>query len=170
MNNLLKFRPLEIDDIKQVLKIYNFHIVNGMANFEEKPFTYKDFSTLSQSIIGSKLPFIVCEEDSKIIGFSFLNHFRNKSGYRFTFENTIYIDNEYINKGIGNKILKEIIKISLKNNKIKTIIAVIGSFNAKASIKIHEKNGFNMVGTLKKVGYKKNQWMDSIYMQKLINE
>ena len=166
----MQFRTLELSDIKQVLKIYNFHILNGLANFEEKPFTYKSFKSFTKKILESNIPFLVCEKENKIIGFAFLNHFRSKSGYRYTFENSIYIDHNYINKGIGQKLLKKIIKLSLPNPEIKTIIAVIGSFEAKSSIIIHKKNGFNVVGTLKKVGYKKNQWIDAIYMQNLLNE
>ena len=53
-----------------------------------------------------------------------------------------------------------------KNKKIKNLIAVIGGSSNVASIKIHKKNGFKYIGTLKKVGFKKNKWMDSVYMQK----
>ena len=69
--------------------------------------------------------------------------------------------------GIGHRLLKEIIQSSLKNKSIKTIIAVIGN-NSKSSIKTHQKNGFNMIGTLKKVGFKNNQWLDATYMQKIL--
>ena len=46
------------------------------------------------------------------------------------------------------------------------MIAVIGGSNNIASIKVHEKNGFKYIGTIKKIGYKKNKWIDSVYMQK----
>ena len=73
---------------------------------------------------------------------------------------------DYINNGYGNKILKELIKICKKITKIKNLIAVIGGKNNYASIKIHKKNGFHYIGTIKKAGFKKNKWVDSIYMQK----
>jgi len=170
LNNQLKFRAIKTSDIKRVLEIYNFHINNGLANFEEKPLSYKDFLHLTNNILNFNLPFIVCEKEKKLIGFSYLSKFRNKSGYKFTFEDTIYIDNDYIRKGIGEILLNQLIQISLKNSKIKTIIAVISGKNTEASIKIHKKNGFNMIGTLKKVGFKKNQWLDSVYMQRIFNE
>ena len=47
-------------------------------------------------------------------------------------------------------------------------VAVIGGSDNISSIKIHIKNGFEKVGILKKVGYKKNKWVDSVYMQKKI--
>ena len=99
-----------------------------------------------------------------------MNTFRKKSGYRYTFENTIYIHPKFIGKGIGSLLLRKLIEKSKKINKIKSIIAVIGEKNSKSSIKIHKKNGFKVVGKLKKVGYKKKQWVNTIDMQKLVNE
>ena len=165
MNNILIFRDFNFDDLEDILRIYNFHIVNGLANFEERPLSNEDFLKFCKLIINLKLPFIVCEKNLKIIGFAFLNNFRNKSGYRFTFEDSIYLDNEMIGKGIGNQLLKELIVSSKKQENIKSIIAVIGGNNINASIKVHKKNGFKMIGTLKNVGFKKDQWVDSIYMQ-----
>ena len=102
----------------------------------------------------------------KLSRIAFVNKFREKSGYRFTFEHSIYIKPNQTNLGHGTKILRELIKICKKNKKIKNLIAVIGGSNNIASIKIHEKNGFKYAGTLKKIGFKKNKWIDSIYMQK----
>ena len=170
MNKQLTFRALKTSDIKTVLEIYNFHINTGFANFEEKPFLYKDFFNLCQNITNTKLPFIVCSFNKKIVGFAYLNNFRNKSGYRYSFENSIYLHSDYAGKGIGSKLLKELINISSKNSKIKNIIAVIGGKNPESSIQIHKKNGFVIIGTLKKIGFKKKEWLDAIYMQKILNE
>ena len=170
MNNSLKFRALETKDVHRILEIYNFHIKNGLSNFDEEPIEYKNFFNLTKKILKSNLPFIVCEEKKTILGFAYLNKFRNKSGYRYTFEDSIYVHNSFIGNGIGYLLLKHLIKVSSKNSKIRNIIAVISGKNTEASIRIHQKNGFYMVGTLKKVGFKKNQWLDSIYMQKILNE
>ena len=167
MNNLYKFRQLKDNDIKEVLRIYNFHIINGLGNFEEKPLAYKSFHKLCKNILNEKLPFIICLKDKKILGFSFLSKFRNKSGYKFSFENSIYVEFKNMGMGIGNLLLKELIKQSSKNKNIKTIIAVIGN-NSTQSIKIHKKNGFKKIGILKKIGFKNNKWLDTIYMQKIL--
>ena len=166
----MKFRNIQKNDINQVLEIYNFHIKNGLANFEEKLLSNTKFSKIYNKHLNQNLPFIICEKNKKILGFAYLSNFRQKSGYRYTFEDSIYIDNKFIGQGIGSILLNELIKASSNNKDIKTIIAVIGGENVKSSIKIHKKNGFNIVGTLKKVGFKKNQWLDSIYMQKILNE
>ena len=170
MSIQLTFRALKTSDIKSVLEIYNFHINYGFANFDEKPFLYNDFFDLCQNITNAKLPFIVCNINKKIVGFAYLNNFRNKSGYRYSFENSIYVDNEFTKKGIGSNLLEKLIKVSSKNSKIKNIIAVIGGKNPEASIRIHKKNGFVIIGTLKNIGFKKKEWLDAIYMQKILNE
>jgi len=166
----MKFRKFKFEDIEDILKIYNFHILNGLANFEENPLTYDNFLILSESIINANLPFIVCENNTNILGFAYLNKFRNKSGYKFSYENSIYVHEKHLSKGIGSKLLKQLILSSLEKSYIKSIVAVIGGNDANASIKIHEKNGFRMVGKLKNIGFKKNQWLDAIYMQIEINE
>ena len=170
MNHKLIFRSYKSKDANNVLNIYNFYIENGLSNFEEKKLTLKQFVNFSNEIIQLNLPFVVCEKNSLVVGFAFLNKFRNKSGYKYSFENSIYIDKDYTGIGIGSKLLKNLINTAKKNPKIKNIIAVIGNESSQRSIKLPKKNGFNIVGTLKKVGYKKKQWLDAIYMQKIIDE
>ena len=170
MYNSLKFRSFSHFDTNHIIEIMNYHIENGLSNFEEKKIDSEIFSKVVKEIKDHNLPFIVCEKNNKIIGFAYLNKFRNKSGYRFSYENSIYIDKNYIGIGIGNQLLKKLIEESRNNINIKTIIAVIGNVNCEASISIHKKNGFNIIGTIKKVGYKKKQWLDAIYMQLILNE
>ncbi len=153
-------------EISKALKIYNYFIENSFSNFEEKKLSKSKFNLLFKKIKKNKLPFILAIIDNEVIGLAFVNKFRDKSGYRFSYEHSIYVDPNFINSGYGNKILKELIKICKKILKIRNLIAVIGGKNNFASIKIHKKNGFHYIGTIKKAGYKKNKWVDSIYMQK----
>ncbi len=154
------------NEISKALNIYNYFIENSFSNFEEKKLSKSIFNSLLKKIKKNKLPFILAIVDNEVIGLAFVNKFREKSGYRFSYEHSIYVESNFINKGYGNKILKELIKICKKIGKIKNLIAVIGGADNFASIKIHKKNGFHYIGTIKKAGFKKNKWVDSIYMQK----
>ena len=154
------------NEISKALKIYNYFIENSFSNFEEKKLSKSTFNLLLKKIKKNKLPFILAIEDNEVIGLAFVNKFREKSGYRFTHEHSIYIHPKFVKKGYGSVILKELVKLCKKNNNIKNLIAVIGGSDNLGSIKIHKKNGFNYIGTLKKVGFKRNKWIDSIYMQK----
>ena len=154
------------NEISKALKIYNYFIEHSLSNFEEKKLSKSTFNLLLRKIKKNKLPFILAIKDNEVIGLAFVNKFREKSGYRFSFEHSIYVNPKHIDKGYGSIILKELIKECKKNKNIKNLIAVIGGSDNVSSIKIHEKNGFSHIGTLKKVGYKKNKWIDSVYMQK----
>jgi len=155
-------------DLMIGLEIYNYFIANSFSNFEEKILTFDNFMNLYKKIKFNKLPFILAKKNKKIIGIAFVNQFRGKSGYRFSYEHSIYVNHEYSNLGYGSLILKELIILCKKNKNIKNLIAVIGGSDNIPSIKIHRKNGFKFIGTLKKVGFKKNKWIDSVYMQKKI--
>jgi len=162
----LKKNNFTENEISKALKIYNYFIENSFSNFEEKKLSKLTFNLLLTKIKKNKLPIILAIKGNEVIGLAFVNKFREKSGYRYSFEHSIYVNPNFINNGYGNKILKELIQICKKISKIRNLIAVIGGKNNFASIKIHKKNGFHYVGTIKNAGFKKNKWVDSIYMQK----
>ncbi len=162
----LRIEQISEKNLRAAHKIYNYYVTNSYSNFEEKKLPFKDFCKNYKSIVDKKLPYLTALYNEKVVGIAYLNKFREKSGYRFAFENTIYIHNKYIKQGIGSKLLKTLINLSKKNKNIKLIIAVIGSIDSQSSIKIHQKLGFKKVGKIKKVGFKKNKWIDSIFLQK----
>ena len=152
--------------LRDALKIYNYYIVNSYANFEEKKLTFNQFHNNYKNIIKNKLPYLVALSEKKVVGLAYLTRFREKSGYRFAFENTIYVHDQFTKQGIGFKLLNELLNISKNYKNIKLIVAVIGSIDSKGSLKLHEKLGFKKKGVLKKIGFKNNKWIDSIFLQK----
>ena len=162
----LLITPLLKKNLKDALKIYNYYVVHSFSNFEEKKVSLNDFAHNYRKITNKKLPYLAAMIDKKLVGIAYLNKFRDKSGYRFAFENTIYVHNDYLKKGIGSRLLKQLITLSKKNKEIKKIVAVIGSIDSVGSIKVHKKLGFKNCGRLKKIGFKKGKWIDSIIMQK----
>ena len=162
----LLITPLLKKNLKDALNLYNYYVVNSFANFEEKKVSLSDFTKNYKSIVNKKLPYLAAMIDKNLVGIAYLNKFRDKSGYRFAFENTIYVHNDYLKKGIGFRLLKQLIILSKKNKEIKKIVAVIGSKESIGSIKVHKKLGFKNCGRLKKIGFKKGKWIDSIIMQK----
>tara|TARA_B100000131_G_scaffold148476_1_gene144242 strand:+ start:43 stop:543 length:501 start_codon:yes stop_codon:yes gene_type:complete len=162
----LLITPLLKKNLKDALKIYNYYVVHSFSNFEEKKVSLNDFAHNYRKITNKKLPYLAAMIDKKLVGIAYLNKFRDKSGYRFAFENTIYVHNNYLKKGIGSRLLKQLITLSKKNKEIKKIVAVIGSIDSVGSIKVHKKLGFKNCGRLKKIGFKKGKWIDSIIMQK----
>ena len=162
----LKIEKISKQYLKDAHKIYNYYIVNSYSNFEEKKITFNQFNNNYKNTIKNKLPYLVALSENKVVGLAYLNKFREKSGYRFAFENTIYVHDKHTRQGIGYKLLKELLNISKNHKNIKLIVAVIGSIDSKGSLKLHEKLGFKKTGVLKKIGFKNNKWIDSIFLQK----
>lgn len=164
----LKITGILNKHLKEAHALYNYYIINSYANFEENVISFKDFYENYKIITENRLPYLVALSNEKVIGIAYLNKFRDKSGYKFVFENTIYVDNKHIKQGIGSKLLDSLITISKKNKNIKKIVAVISGKDSKGSIKVHHNLGFKKSGVLKKIGFKNNQWIDAILMQKKI--
>ena len=162
----IKTNNIDRREIIEGLRIYNYFILNSLSNFEEKVLSIQKFNEMLIAIRQNKLPLLLLKIQNKVVGIAFVNKFREKSGYRFTFEHSIYISPNNTNQGLGSLLLRKLINECKKNKKIKNLRAVIGGSDNIASIKIHEKNGFKHIGTLKKIGFKKNKWIDSVYMQK----
>ena len=162
----LTIKSISENNLKDAHKIYNYYIINSYSNFEENKVSFRNFTSNYKKVTKNKLPYLAALIDKKVVGIAYLNKFREKSGYRFAFENTIYVHNEHIQQGIGFKLLKELIFVSKKNKNIKKIVAVIAGIDSSSSIKIHRKLGFKKSGLLKKIGFKNGKWIDSIIMQK----
>ena len=162
----LKITELREIHLEEAHELYNYYIINSYANFEETALSFKKFFKNYKNIIDNKLPYLVALDNKKVIGIAYLNKFRDKSGYRFVFENTIYVSSEYHKEGIGSKLMEKLINFSIKNKNIKKLVAVISEIDSKGSIKVHKKFGYKKTGVLKKIGFKNNKWIDVILMQK----
>ena len=90
---------------------------------------------------------------------------RQKSAYRRTVENTIYLKHSAVGQGIGPNLLSELLRLG-KEAGIKEVVAVISDSEADTSIRMHKQFGFKKVGQLPGVGNKFNRWLGVILMQK----
>jgi phosphinothricin acetyltransferase len=110
--------------------------------------------------------FVAADAAGRVVGWSALNRYHDKIGYRFTSENSIYIAETHRGQGIGKLLLAPLIE-SARELGLHAIIAAIDGENT-ASIRLHAKFGFETVGHFKSVGFKFNRWLDVIYMELLV--
>tara|TARA_Y100000590_G_scaffold317246_1_gene358862 strand:- start:2 stop:517 length:516 start_codon:yes stop_codon:yes gene_type:complete len=164
------FRNACVKDIPEIKKIYEYYNKSNTRYLNNQFYTTVEFKKIFKSCKELNLPFVVLEKGKKIMGFAYLSKFRDKNIYKHTYENSIYVNKRIESKGFGSKLLSFLINESLKNKKIKNIIAVIADKDNISSIKIHKKNGFTHIGILKKIAVRKEKWLDIIIMQKKINE
>lgn len=152
------------NDAAAIASIYAHHVLHGTASYEVDPPSVEETLAKIRQINGRYWPFIVAELDGEIAGYAYATQFRDRAAYRFACEDSIYVAHNKVGRGVGRALLAELLERS-KAFGFKTMVAVIGGAEP-ASIALHAKFDFEEVGRLAAVGWKKERWLDSVYMQR----
>jgi len=162
----VSLRAAEIRDCYAICEIYNFYIQNSVVTFDEQTMVLSQWEEKLTYLNKQKLPFIVAETDNgEILGFAYVAPWRQKSAYRTTVEDSIYLRAAATGKRVGTKLLEELLALS-KQAGVKEVVAVISDSGAESSVRLHEQFGFKKQGHLAKVGFKFDRWLGTILMQK----
>ena len=159
-------RPIHINDVQALLDIYNYYILNTTVTFDLEAQSFNVFlEKINQ--IKADYPFIVYEAGNEILGYAYGSRFRPRPAYDFVAESTVYVKHTAHGKQIGTKLYAELIRL-LKETNLHTVLGVLTIPN-DASIKLHEKFGFEQVANLKEVGFKFGEWQNvGIWQLKLV--
>jgi len=155
-------RNVNIADVKQLAEIYNYYVKNSTATFDDVQLSLKAFEE-KMLRISKYFPFLVFEEDNKILGYAYGSKWRPKPAYNHTVESTVYVKHNEHGKQIGTKLYTELLK-HLKQQKFHTVIGGLTLPN-EASVRLHKKFGFKEVAHFKQVGFKFNEWLDVGFWQ-----
>lgn len=165
----LAIRDSTREDMQDVQRIYAHHVATGLASFEEEPPSEDEIARRRADVLGRDLPYLVAERAGRIVGYSYASPYRARSAYRYTVENSVYVDHAEVRGGVGSALLSALIG-RCAAGPWRQMIAVIGDSANRASIRVHERAGFQMIGTLPAVGFKLGRWVDSVLMQRALGE
>lgn len=160
-------RFLEDKDIEACCNLYNWYIENTTITFEEETLTVSQFTDRVHRI-QTKYPYIVLEEDSKIVGYAYLDAFSSRVAYNWTTDLSIYLDHTCKSKGYGSLLMKEILHLAQIDGYC-NVVSIVTEGNI-ASEHIHEKFGFQKKTLFENFGYKFNKWLGVTYYVKQVNE
>ena len=118
-----------------------------------------------RDVLDRGLPYFVAELDGGIAGYGYCAPYRARSAYRFALEDSVYVRHDITGRGVGRRLLEELIR-RCEDLGYRQIIAVIGDSANAASIGVHAACGFLRAGTLRSVGFKFGRWVDSVFMQR----
>jgi len=153
------------DDVAAIAAIYGYHVLHGVASFEEVPPAVEEIARRRADIVARGLPYLVAERDGRVVGFCCAGPFRPRIGYRFTLEDSIYIDAAQTGRGIGRALLQPLLARCAELG-YRQMVAVIGGRETIPSIRLHEALGFAHAGVLPAVGFKFGRWIDIVLMQR----
>jgi phosphinothricin acetyltransferase len=162
-------RPSSDPDLPQITAIYAHHVLHGTGTFETDPPSAADMAARRADVLAKGLPYLVAEEDGKVLGFAYCQWFKPRPAYRFSAEDSIYLHPDAAGKGLGKLLLAELAR-QAEAAGIRKLIAVIGDSNNAGSVGVHRALGFDVVGTLKSCGWKFGKWLDIVLMEKTLGE
>ena len=163
----LSIRPSRDDDVGAIAAIYGYHVMHGVASFEEAPPAVAEIARRRGEIVARGLPYLVAEREGRVVGYCYAGLFRPRTGYRFTLEDSIYVDAAEIGRGVGRALLESLLARTTELG-YRQMVAVIGGRETVASIRLHEALGFAHIGAFPAVGFKFGRWIDIVLMQRAL--
>ena len=162
----INIRPYKTEDTQAILDIINHNILHSTALYDYTIRSYEQQKNILEEKLSKNFPVIVAELGGNVVGFGMYSEFRFREAYKFTVEHSVYVNENFHGKGIGKKLLQELIVLARKQ-KLHTMIAVIDAEN-QGSVEFHEKFGFVTAGIIKESGYKFDRWLHSVIMQLIL--
>ena len=163
-------RTAQVKDFVSIQSIYAIEVREHTATFEITPPDIEEMTLRWRHITDMGLPYLVAELEGHVVGYAYASSYRSRPAYSHTVEDSVYVAREKHRQGLGRSLLTELIHHCRDLGK-RQMIAIIGDSRHNASIRLHENAGFRHVGTLEQVGWKLDQWIDSVIMQRsLVSE
>jgi phosphinothricin acetyltransferase len=160
-------RPATPADIPAITRIYAEAVAQGTASFELEPPDEAEMARRMAALLDGGFPYIAAEIAGALAGYAYAGPYRPRQAYRFSVEDSIYVDAAAQRKGVGRALLTKLIEESERRG-FRQMIAVIGDSAQTPSIEIHRALGFRMIGNVENVGYKFDRWLDTVLMQRAL--
>jgi L-amino acid N-acyltransferase YncA len=152
-------------DVARCAEIYCHHVLYGTASFEVDPPDLAEMKKRRDAVLALGLPYLVAERGGRVLGYAYAGNWRPRPAYKYSVEDSVYIDKDAVGRGVGRALLPALIEQCTVLGK-RQMVAVIGDSAQTASIRLHASCGFETVGTLKSIGFKFGRWLDSVLMQR----
>jgi L-amino acid N-acyltransferase YncA len=161
----LDIRSAMPGDIVAITRIYAGAVKRGTATFEVEPPDEAEMARRLQALLADNYPYLVAERSGAIAGYAYAGPYHVRPAYRWTVEDSIYLDPRFQGQGIGRLLLGHLLA-DAEARSFRQMIAFIGDSANTASIALHAGAGFQLVGTLQSVGFKHGRWLDVVVMQR----
>ena len=154
-------------DMAAMTAIYAQDVTEGTGTFELDPPDLGEMIRRHANILALGMPWIVAEVDGQVVGYAYAGPFRLRPAYRYSVEDSIYLDRDWRGRGLGRALLDELIA-RCETLGVRQMLGVIGDSANQGSVALHRACGFDMVGTMKDVGWKFDAWRDVVIMQRAL--
>lgn len=162
-------RDATIADFSAIAAIYAHHVQTGLGSFEEVPPTAEEILRRFQGVRAHGLPWRVADLDGRVAGYCYASPFHTRSAYRFTVQDSVYVAEDCLSRGVGTALLQDVIDACTSLGYCQ-MIAVVGDSGNEASLRLHARLGFRTIGQALRVGVKFGRWVDIVHLQRPLGE
>jgi phosphinothricin acetyltransferase len=156
-------------DLPGILAIYNEVIATSTAVYALEPATLDERRAWFTSRSSMGFPVVVTTSPAgDVLGFASFGDWRGAwPGYRHTVEHSVHVRTDVRGRGIGRALVESLFPLALGLGKH----VMIGRVDAAndASIRFHERLGFQRVAHFREVGHKFGRWLDLVFMQRFLD-
>lgn len=165
----LSIHPCAEGDVAAIQAIYAHYVATNLATFELEPPGVAQMLARRADILRGGYPYLVARRGGEVVGYAYGSAYRSRPAYRHTVEDSIYVAPGMRQAGVGSALLRELIR-ECEQRGFRQMVAVVGNSANTGSLRVHEAQGFTLVGTLGCVGYKFGQWVDTVLMQRALGD
>jgi L-amino acid N-acyltransferase YncA len=161
-------RPANEADLPGILSIYNDVIISSTAVYTDSPVPLQERKAWLDARRAQRYPVLVSVDGPDVMGFASFGDFRPWPGYRHTVEHTVHVRRDRRGSGIGGRLVRELFPLAIALGK-HVMIAGVDASN-EASLRFHERLGFEKVAHFREVGHKFGRWLDLVFLQRFLND
>ena len=154
-------------DLATINEIYNDAVLNTTSTFDVEARGIEEARAWLQAH-GPTYPVFVAERDGRVAGWSSLSPFAPRPAYRYTVEDSVYVHRDHRGEGIGGVLLAALLTAAAALG-YRAVVARIADHN-EASLRLHRRAGFTVVGTLTAIGWKFGRWIDVDLLELVLPE
>jgi phosphinothricin acetyltransferase len=163
-------RDAEADDAAAIARIYAHYVLTSPATFEEEAPDADEMRRRIRQVQRAGLPWrVALGSGGAITAYAYATPYRTRSAYRYTLENSVYVAADHLREGLGSSLMQDVIDTCARLG-YRQMLAVIGDSGNTASIGLHERLGFKLIGVHPGVGFKFGRWVDVVHMQLALGE
>jgi phosphinothricin acetyltransferase len=162
----MRIRAAEGDDLEAIRSIYNHVVLHSTATADYEPQSLDARRAWWEALRAIGMPVIVADDGDAIAGFGSLRRYKERPGYRFTVENSVYVAADRRGRGVGRLLLAGLIDEARRGG-FHTIVAAVDATN-DVSLRLHHNAGFREAGRLHEVYFKFGRWLDVAYLELLL--
>ncbi len=163
----MEIRPAKPADLAEIQSIYAHHVLHGAGTFEEIPPPLEEVQRRFNGIVSHGWSYLVATDATGVIGYAYFSQLRDRSAYRHTAEDSIYVRDDVRGQGVGKALVAKLLDEATVMG-FRQMIAVIGDSDNVGSIGVHASLGFQRAGLLRATGLKFGRWVDTVYMQRAL--